>query len=291
VPIVGNASQRAHGTLSNDGDHNIVDSATYITSRIWADETGCDSVGAVVIQDEQIFSARDVQKGDARPGGYVATGGHGGIVGSMGLPGPAVLTYRPARRSTWRSAVSVPRIPREVCGTARTDGTVRQLPVQVKDEAGDLLASAMPAVTIVKTARFLPEQAHDDASNEADILARIEQNLGRRPLAGFVAEGTAPFASMTDSVNLALRRAALCGMPIVRVGRGNAEGFAPPPRPRDLAVMGSNLTATKARLLLMACMLRYGSPPPAANPDAPTDGETTAIRSKLAEYQAVFDSH
>ena len=30
-------------------------------------------------QEQQIFSARDVQKGDARPGGYVTTGGHGGV--------------------------------------------------------------------------------------------------------------------------------------------------------------------------------------------------------------------
>ena len=86
VPIVGNASQRPHGAASNDGDRNIVDSVDYIVSRIWADADGRDSVGAVVIQDEQIFTSRDVQKADARPGGYVATGGHGGIVG---LDGPA----------------------------------------------------------------------------------------------------------------------------------------------------------------------------------------------------------
>ena len=81
VPIVGNASQRTHGMLSNDGDRNIVDSVDYIVSGIWKDTNGVDQVGAVMIQEEQIFTARDVQKGDDRPGGYVATGGHGGIVG------------------------------------------------------------------------------------------------------------------------------------------------------------------------------------------------------------------
>jgi hypothetical protein len=30
-------------------------------------------------QEQQIFSARDVQKGDTRPGGYVTTGGQGGV--------------------------------------------------------------------------------------------------------------------------------------------------------------------------------------------------------------------
>jgi hypothetical protein len=32
----------------------------------------------------------------------------------------------------------------------------------------------------------------------------------------------------------------------------------------------SNLTATKAQLLLMACLMKFGALPPAANPDQPT---------------------
>ena len=62
VPFVGNASQRAHGAVSNDGDRNIIDAVDYILSRIWADNDGRDSVGVVVIQDEQLFTAREVQK-------------------------------------------------------------------------------------------------------------------------------------------------------------------------------------------------------------------------------------
>ena len=54
---------------------------------------------------------------------------------------------------------------------------------------------------------------------------------------------------------------------------------------------GSNLTSTKARLLLMACLMRFGSLPPAADPDQPTKAELDAIRAKLADYQAVFDTH
>jgi L-asparaginase len=38
----------------------------------------------IVLQEQQIFAAREVMKVDARPGGYVATGGHGGILGGMG---------------------------------------------------------------------------------------------------------------------------------------------------------------------------------------------------------------
>jgi hypothetical protein len=50
-------------------------------------------------------------------------------------------------------------------------------------------------------------------------------------------------------------------------------------------------TATKARLLLMACLLRFGSLPPAADPLNPTPAELQAVQAKLAEYQAVFDTH
>ncbi len=40
VPLVGNASQSGHGTLANDGDHNLVQSTSYITSGIWKDADG-----------------------------------------------------------------------------------------------------------------------------------------------------------------------------------------------------------------------------------------------------------
>ena len=63
----------------NRGDHNIVDSVEYIVSRAWADPDGDDRVGVVMCQDGQIFAAREVQKADARPGGYIATGGHGAL--------------------------------------------------------------------------------------------------------------------------------------------------------------------------------------------------------------------
>src|SRR5216117_2049786 len=119
LPITGNASQRPHGQLSNDGDKNIVDSVDYIVSRVWADESGRNRAGVVLIQDQRIFSARDVQKADARPGGYTVTGGHGGIVGAVGHEGPPTLTYIPARRHTYQSQVNIARLPAKVLGANR----------------------------------------------------------------------------------------------------------------------------------------------------------------------------
>ena len=87
------------------------------------------------------------------------------------------------------------------------------------------MATAIPKVTIVKHARYLSDDTSGDASSEVDILARIEKNLRDAPLAGFIAEGSAPFGAMSNSVDAALKRATFSGMPVVKVGRGNAGGL------------------------------------------------------------------
>ncbi|HMF48543.1 MAG TPA: asparaginase domain-containing protein [Candidatus Saccharimonadales bacterium] len=290
LPICGNSSQRPHGAIANDGDRNIVDSVNYITSRIWVDENGRDCIGAVAILDEQIFTSRDVQKGDARPGGYVATGGHGGIIGRMGHPGAPQFSFKPVKRHTHNSAVNLTQLPREVQGSKVQGSKVGTIAVVVKGVDGDLLPTAIPKVTIVKHARYLPDDTSGDASSEVDILARIEKNLRDAPLAGFVAEGSAPFGAMSNSVDAALKRATFSGMPVVKVGRGNAGGFVDSTRD-PLAIAGSNLTATKARLLLMACLMRFGCLPPAADPTKPTAAESDATKAMLKQYQEVFDTH
>ena len=92
---------------------------TYLTSRVWADAEGRNRAGVVLIQEEQVFYSRDVQKGDARPGGYVATGGHGGIIGNISHLGP-VLVFLPARCHTYLSQVNVTRLPATVMGLQRS---------------------------------------------------------------------------------------------------------------------------------------------------------------------------
>src|SRR4051812_32635523 len=83
IPIVCNAAQRTQGQMSADGPANLVDSVRFIRSRAWADENGRNRCGVVVLQDQQLFASREVTKVDARPGGYVAAGGHGGIIGNV----------------------------------------------------------------------------------------------------------------------------------------------------------------------------------------------------------------
>src|SRR5262249_39267802 len=252
-----------------DGDKNIVDSVEYIVSRVWADEAGHNRAGVVLVQDQQVFAARDVQKADARPGGYVATGGHGGILGAVGWEGPAVLNYAPATRHTYLSAVNITRLPADVTGRLRTGNTR----VPVKDRRGDLLESAIPKVTIIKDGNYTIDDYDDDPSREVDLLAQIERNLPVHPLAGFVVEGLSPYGRLPSAVRTrVMRRAAFSGMPVVLVGRGNAEGFVPPPATPFIG--GRNLTATKARLLLIACLMKLGSVPATAHPDPPTPPAT-----------------
>jgi len=79
-----------------------------------------------------------------------------------------------------------------------------------------------------------------------------------------------------------MRRAAFSGMPValtVAQRRGIRAAAA------ALFIGGRNLTATKARLLLMACLMKLGSMPAAADPDRPTAGEIEAVGRKLREYR------
>jgi hypothetical protein len=57
------------------------------------------------------------------------------------------------------------------------------------------------------------------------------------------------------------------------------------------AIAGNNLTATKARLLLSGCLLKFGSLPPAKDPRNPTPTEREATRLAVAAYQRIFDTH
>jgi len=288
VPICGTCSQRPHGEISNDGPKNITDAVAFIASDVWADQSDRNRVGAVLIQEQQIFSARDGQKGDARPGGFVTTGGHGGILGAVGHDGPPTLTYLPGALHTWQSSVNISKLPDTVNGVQSADNGITLIDVVIKD-GGALLGSAIPKVTIVKDGSYTSDGLAVDPDREVDLLAQIDANLTGNPLSGFVVEGLSPYGLMTAMARHALMlRAVHSGMPVVRVGRGNNDGFTPA---RDRFIGGRNLTATKARLLLMACLMRFGALPPAADPENPTEDELNAIRTKLARYQEVFDSH
>src|SRR5262249_4765794 len=289
LAIWGNAEQRLHGMISNDGPKNIVDSVEYIASRVWEDEQGRNRAGAVLIQEQRVFAARAVQKADARPGGYVATGGHGGILGAAGHDGAPLLHYLPAARHTWRSEVNLPSLPSKVTGVRQEGSRLEPASVAIKGPDGRLLDTAIPKVTIAKDASYW-DDGPPDPEAEVDLIAMISYMLRTAPLAGFVVEGFTPYGRSASNARTRLMlRAVHSGLPVVRVGRGNTEGFVPLDNPAFIG--GSNLTATKARLLLMACLMKLGSFPPAANPDHPTPQEAAAVREKVTAYQTIFNTH
>jgi L-asparaginase len=288
-PICGNGAQRPQGEISNDGPKNIVDSVEYIASRVWADEHGRNRAGVIVLQEQQIFAAREVMKVDARPGGYVATGGHGGILGGMGYHGAAVLHYLPALRHTYLSDVNFNKIPSSVLGVRAGRRGIERTEMLIKGPDGILLEEAIPSVSIVKDGGYFAEEFLSEPDAQTDLIALIAQKLSLGRLAGFVVEGLTPYGTMTSSVRQAvLQKAIYSGLPVVRVGRGSPEGFADP---HEYFIAGSNLTSTKARMLLMACLMKLGSLPPAKDPDNPTAQELGVTKKAVAAYQAIFDTH
>ena len=220
----------------------------------------------------------------------MATGGHGGILAAAGHDGPPLLHYLPTARHTWRSEVNVTALPFEV-GSVRQEGSrIETMRVAIKGPDGKLLGSAIPKIAIAKDANYWDEDGTGDPEAEVDLIAMIGHMLKSTPLAGFVVEGLTPYGrDVSNARHRLMLRAIHSGLPVVRVGRGNTEGFVPLHDPSFIG--GSNLTATKTRLLLMARLMRFGSLPPAADPDQATSAETAAVRKKVAEYQRVFDTH
>jgi hypothetical protein len=288
LPITANSAHRGRGEISPDGDGNIVNSIDFILSKVWAGENGKNQLGTVMVQDEIIYSAREVEKGDAHPGGYIATGGYGGIFGSM--TAGAYLTNVPTRKHTWKSEVRITALPATIDGLLRTSGANKRVPVAIKNAAGELLESAIPKVGIVKGDNWYDDSGVPNPVGEKGIVGTVEMLIEKYPLAGIIAEGLSPYASLSQSQEKALERAILLGLPVVKVARGDASGLVRV-NSNNLSIEGNNLTATKARLLLTAALMKLGPLPPAADPAQPTPDELAAIKAKVALYQEIFQTH
>ena len=289
LAIAGIAAQRPHGQLANDGDRNIVDAVDFVLSGLGR------GIGAVGVQDERIYAAREFKKADDRPGNYKATGGHGGILGTVGPP--VTIWYKPAYRHTASSDVNLSRLPQwlEFPDFAGDTARVR---IAVKDDADALRAESIPRVHIVKYGAYMDEDETANPDHEVDITARIDKGLAdqrssdpRAPkLQGFVLEGSSPYGLASMSQHKALEIATFSGMPVARVGRADPGGRVPSGWD-DLTIAGSNLDCNKARLLLMAALLKLGRLPKARDPRNPTKAERNATVAKVAQFQEIFENH
>jgi hypothetical protein len=170
------------------------------------------------------------------------------------------------------------------------NGKISNVQVQIKDDDGLLLGKAIPKVTMVRYNHYIHDNSLTSPEEEVEILARIEKNLRDSPLSGFVAEGTISAGRTQESLEKAIDIASLSGMPVVRVSRGDEAGRVRPDA-SNLTIEGSNLTAAKARLLLMAALMKFGSLPWAVDPRNPTQEEKEAVRKTVEQYQEVFNTH
>ena len=288
LPICCNSAQRPQGQTSADGPKNLIDSVSFIRSKVWADGEGRNRCGVVAVQEQQFFAAREVYKSDARPGNYRATGGHGGIVGQVSHMGRLTLTYVPVFKHTYLSELNVTQLPSMTKAVVRGGDGLRLVDVVIKKD-GKLMGDAIPSVSIVKDGGFGAEEFGDGADQEIELKASLDHKLGLGRLAGFVSEGLVPYGMLsTPGKEQMMMRAVFSGIPVVRVPRGAAEGFSDP---HPFFVAGANLTAIKARILLMAAMMKLGSLPPAKDPDNPTDAERAATQNAVAAYQEIFWTH
>ncbi|MEO3777602.1 asparaginase domain-containing protein [Micromonospora sp. B11E3] len=279
-PIVGQVAQRLHRSVGSDGAQNLVDGARYIASRAWDLDGRGDAVGPVLVADGVVRTARGAYKVAGRPGGYAG----GGPVATCATQWPIRLEYLPLRRHTRTSAVRISALPREV---PALDGAGRTRLVQVTDSSGRLAPEVLPVVTIVVYGRY--GLAGTCGCADLGVADAVSHHVERHGLAGFVLEGIAPNGWASREVESSLSVAAYSGLPVVWCGRGRPEdpvGRAPVP-----FVAGSNLSATKARMLLLACLLRFGAAPVAKDPRQPTDAERHATNEYVRSLQEIFDTH
>jgi hypothetical protein len=161
--------------------------------------------------------------------------------------------------------------------------------IAIKDRSGKLLPDAIPVVTVSADGGYSGMDYGHDTAPEIDLIASIEHKLSLGLLTGFVIQGLVPYGrTPSHTRNKLMLKAAFSGIPVAVAGRGAPMGFADP---TDFQIAATNLTANKARFLLMACLLKFGSLPAAKDPDKPTQAEVGAIRKAVAAYQAVFDTH
>jgi len=288
LPICCCAAQRPQGQASADGPQNLIDATTFVASRAWADADGRNRCGVVAVQEQQLFAAREVYKSDARPGNYRATGGHGGIIGQVNYEREVFLTYLPVFKHTFLSDVNITHLPERVSAATRGAAGLTTVEVEIKS-SGRLHDDAIPSVSIIKDGAFSAENYREGPDDELELQAAIDHKLRLGRLAGFVSEGQVPWGCLGSiGKDDLLVRAVFSGLPVVRVARGAAEAFAVR---SPYVIAGSNLTAIKARLLLMAALMKLGSLPIAEDPARPSDAEREATRKAVSAYQDIFAAH
>ena len=150
---------------------------------------------------------------------------------------------------------------------------------------------------IVKYGAYMDEDETANPDNEVDIIARINRGLADQAssdpqsprLHGFVLEGSSPYGLGGMAQHRALEVAAFSGMPVAGWAAPTPATGAQRLGRRDHR--GQHLDTNKARLLLMAAMLKLGRLPKARDPRSPTRAERAATVAAVERFQEIFENH
>ena len=141
--------------------------------------------------------------------------------------------------------VNLNRLPAEVQGVQRAGDRTRLCRSRSKNRMAACSTPRSPRSQSSRTTNYWDDDgALINSEAEVDLVALITQMLNTAPLAGFVVEGLTPYGrTVSNARHQLMLRAVYSGLPVVRVGRGNPEGFVSTHDPSFIG--GSNLTATK----------------------------------------------
>ncbi|HRE79953.1 MAG TPA: hypothetical protein PLN52_02835 [Opitutaceae bacterium] len=197
----------------------------------------------------------------------------GGLIVALGLLGPSGNLLAQSSANT-----TVP-------GLSRDGMTTKVVNVSVVDKKGRFRSEATPGIAVVQSARWSPNDAERDGASEFEIYLSVARLLAQHPLAGVIGVGNQN-GSFLPAAEVAFTRTAAMGVPVVKVaspGKLTAD-------PSNLYIEAGQLSPEDARAALSECLLTLGTLPPAADPLNPTEQELTAIRTKIARFQLIFDA-
>jgi len=146
-----------------------------------------------------------------------------------------------------------------------------------------LAAEPSIGVAVLHTAVSAPGDSARDGAGEFEVLLRVAQLRQAHAAAGLVSVGDHN-GTLHCGGERALRRAALMGVPVVKLAPGGAMAADP----EQLFIDAHHLTEEQAGRILRQCLAHYGAPPPVADPERPTKRELAAIRSHLRRFQEAF---
>ena len=94
--------------------------------------------------------------------------------------------------------MNLTRLPSATTAVRTSAGGIERIEIPVKATLGNLLAEAIPVVSIVKDGSYAGLEFGDDPAFELDLIASIVHKLTMGRLAGFVVEGIVPYGRSTS---------------------------------------------------------------------------------------------